>query len=92
LQDQWKFSDENAILENGPGKIRLHFSSGKLFMVAASAKPITIKIVVDGKAQPNVTVQLSQLYTLFDSNEYKQHTIEIEIPKAGFQAFTFTFG
>ena len=92
VEGLWKFDNENAELEKGPGKIRLHFSSGKLFMVAAAAKPITIKIIVDGKPQTDVTVQLSQLYTLFNSNDYKEHTIEIEIPEAGFQAFTFTFG
>jgi len=92
LDGQWQFDNDNAQLVKGPGKIHLHFSSGKLFMVAASQKPITIKIIVDGKAQPDVTVQLSQLYTLFDSNDYKEHNAEIDIPTAGFQAFTFTFG
>ncbi len=92
VQGAWKFSNENAELQNGLGKIRLHFSSGKLFMVAASVKPITVKIIVDGKEQSAVTVQRSQLYTLFNSNDYKEHTIEIDIPEAGFQAFTFTFG
>ena len=61
-------------------------------MVAASAKPVTLKIMVDGKQQKAVTVQISQLYTLFDSNEYNKHIIEIEVPSAGFEAFTFTFG
>jgi cytochrome c biogenesis protein CcdA/thiol-disulfide isomerase/thioredoxin len=88
----WQFNNENTQLIKGPGKIHLHFSSGKLFMVAASEKPITIKIIVDGKAQPDITVQLSQLYTLFNSDDYKEHTVEIDIPSAGFKAFTFTFG
>jgi cytochrome c biogenesis protein CcdA/thiol-disulfide isomerase/thioredoxin len=92
IEGSWKFNNENAELVKGPGKIHLHFSSGKLFMVAASEKPITIKISVDGKAQADVIVQMSQLYTLYDSNDYKEHTVEIEIPSAGFQAFTFTFG
>lgn len=93
LEGQWQFTQDHAQLTQGPGKIRLHFSSGKVFMVAASAsKPITVHISVDGKAQPDVTVDMSQLYTLFDSNQYQDHVIDIEIPDAGFQAFTFTFG
>jgi hypothetical protein len=47
---------------------------------------------VDGKPQPPVTVQQSQLYTLFNSTTYADHTVNITIPKAAFQAFTFTFG
>lgn len=92
LEGLWKFNNENAALVKGAGKIRLHFSSGKVFMVAAAKKLITLKIFVDGKAQPDVAVQMSQLYTLFDSNNYKEHMIEIDIPAADFQAFTFTFG
>ena len=92
IKGQWQFNTDNAQLVKGPGKIRLHFSSGKLFMVAAADKPITINITVDGKPQPAVTVQMSQLYTLSNSTDYKEHTVEIEIPSAGFQAFTFTFG
>ena len=61
-------------------------------MVAASQKPATLTITVDGKQQPSITVQASKLYTLFDSNDYSDHTIQININQPGFQAFTFTFG
>jgi len=92
VEGAWQFNNDHAALVKGTGKIRLHFSSGKCFMVAASPKPVTLKITIDGKAQPNVTVSMSQLYTLFDSNDYNEHTIDIEISSAGFEAFTFTFG
>jgi len=92
LEGQWQFMQDHAQLTQGPGKIRLNFSSGKLYMVAAADKPIIIKITVDGKAQPDVTVNMSQLYTLFDSTDYSEHLLEIKIPDRGFQAFTFTFG
>jgi cytochrome c biogenesis protein CcdA/thiol-disulfide isomerase/thioredoxin len=92
LQGQWQFGNDHAELTKDSGKIHLHFSSGKVFMVAAANKPVTIKIMTDGKAQPDVTVNMSQLYTLFDSDDYREHIIEIDIPSSGFQAFTFTFG
>lgn len=92
VQGEWQFGDDHAELTKGAGRIRLHFSSGKVFMVAAADKPATIKITVDGKASPDVIVSMSQLYTLFDSNDYREHTIEIAIPSPGFKAFTFTFG
>jgi len=93
LEGQWQFNNDNAQLINRPGKIRLHFSSGKVFMVAAAKNnSIPIKIIVDGKPQPDVIIKMSQLYSLFDSNDYREHTIEIDIPSGGFEAFTFTFG
>lgn len=103
LSGEWKFSPESARLTRGSGKILLKFYSGKLHMVAKSDKEITLKITVDGQARESVTVKNSDLYTLFDSDEYKEHVIEIEIPDApaspangegggGFEAFTFTFG
>ena len=95
MEGNWQFNADNAKLVSGSGKIKLHFSSAKVFMVANSGdedEPLVLKISVDGKAQPDVTVGTSQLYTLFDSSDYKDHTIEIDIPAAGFQAFTFTFG
>jgi len=92
LQGEWQFGNDHAELTKGPGKIRLRFSSGKLFIVAASDKLAQLKINVDGKPQPDVTVEMSRLYTLFDSNDYREHIVEIEIPSNGFKAFTFTFG
>jgi len=92
LEGDWKFTPEMAQLTEPGGKIVLRFSSGKVHMVAESSKLITLKIFVDGKPQSDVTVGMSDLYTLFSSDDYQEHTIEIQIPEAGFNAFTFTFG
>jgi cytochrome c biogenesis protein CcdA/thiol-disulfide isomerase/thioredoxin len=92
LGGTWQFVQDHAVLINPNGKIELHFSSGKVYMVASADNPVTLQITVDGKLQPSVTVQASQLYTLFDSNDYSEHTLEIDIPQSGFNAFTFTFG
>jgi cytochrome c biogenesis protein CcdA/thiol-disulfide isomerase/thioredoxin len=95
LGGQWQFDTDHAQTISAGATIRLHFSSGKLYMVAAAAdpaKPITLKITVDGVAQPDVTVTMSQLYTLFSSNNYAEHTVDITISDPGFEAYTFTFG
>jgi len=92
LQGQWKFSPQNVQLTGGSGKIVLKFHSGKVYIVASSAIPAVLSITVDGKTQPSVTVKDPQLYILFDSDEYTDHTIEISVPQSGFEAFTFTFG
>jgi thiol-disulfide isomerase/thioredoxin len=92
LGGNWKFSTQDVELAQGQGKINLKFHAGKLFMVASSASPARLKITVDGNVQPDVTVQDSKLYTLFDSENYADHTIEITVDQPGFSAFTFTFG
>ncbi|MEO8066035.1 MAG: thioredoxin family protein [Candidatus Doudnabacteria bacterium] len=92
LSGTWQFDSERTVLTQPNGEIKLKFHSGKVHLVGQSDKPIRLRIVVDGKDQPPVTVQASQLYTLFDSIDYSDHVIEIFIPDAGFSAFTFTFG
>ena len=92
LGGTWSFAPQNATLDSASGTIELHFHSAKLYMVASSAQPATLKISVDGVSQPDVTVGSSQLYTLFDSSSYADHTAVITVSGTGFQAFTFTFG
>ena len=92
LGGNWQFSVPNIQLLGNSGQINLKFHSGKLYMVASSQKPATLNITVDGIKQPDVTVQTSKLYTLFDSQNYSDHIVEININQPGFEAFTFTFG
>ncbi len=92
LEGQWKLDGEKAVLANASGKIKLKFNAGKVHLVAASNKPMKINILVDGVIVNTITVSQSELYTLFDSNDYREHEMEIQIPEAGFEAFAFTFG
>lgn len=92
LQGTWKFTPEHAELTRGNGAIKMNFFAGKIHMVAEAKKPITVQITVDGEKQKSVTISGSDLYTLFDSTEYTSHEIIIEIPEAGLEAYTFTFG
>jgi thiol-disulfide isomerase/thioredoxin len=92
LEGRWQFNQESAIHTSGYGKIKLNFNAAKVFMVAESSKPITVKVHVDGELIKGVVVSGSDLYSLFESLTGGPHTMEIEIPEGGFQAFTFTFG
>lgn len=92
IEGLWKFDGEKATLTKGPGKVQLQFNSGKVFLVANSERPTTIKTFVDGKLAETITISGSQLYTLFDSEDYSNHLLEIQIPDGGFEAFAFTFG
>lgn len=93
LDGRWDIQAEKAVLVGARGKIKLNFSAGKVFMVADSAdKPVRLKVSVDGKPVQEITVSASQMYTLFESDDYTDHTLLIEIEGTGFEAFTFTFG
>jgi thiol-disulfide isomerase/thioredoxin len=93
LEGKWQFDADKITLKANSGKIKLHFSAAKVFMVAQSLdQPMTLNISVDGKSEPSVTVQASELYNLFNSDKAGNHLLEIDIPEAGFEAFTFTFG
>ncbi len=92
LEGNWQFTNQSVKLIGNQGKIRLKFHAGKIHIVASSLVQAKLTILVDGKARPSVTVQESELYTLFDSNDYSDHVIEIQIDQPGFEAFTFTFG
>lgn len=92
LEGSWEFNQEAAVHKTGFGRIKLNFNAAKVFMVAQSTKPTTIRVFVDGKLIKGVVVNNSDLYELFDSLSGSSHTMEIEIPNDGFEAFTFTFG
>ncbi len=61
-------------------------------MVAQSSKPTTINVYVDGQLIKGVVVSSSELYELYNTAQGGEHTMEIEVPEGGFEAFTFTFG
>lgn len=87
----WKISADNATLLTDDGEILLRFRAPKVNIVAGSPSSQTLSITVDGKPQPLVTVQGSQLYSLY-SGPPGEHMLRLTIPKAGLSAFTFSFG
>lgn len=92
LEGDWRFRAESAELVSRSGKIRLHFSAAKVFMVARAEHNVQLDIMVDNQAQPSITVQDSKLYTLFDGEDSGEHVLELTITGQDFSAFTFTFG
>ena len=92
LEGTWQFTEQSARLTAGEGKMRLKFHAGKVHIVAASPLEGKLQIIVDGQSRADIVVKDSALYTLFDSEDYADHVIEIIINNPGFEAFTFTFG
>lgn len=92
LSGLWEIAGEYARLSGDQGEVRLRFKAGKLHVVASSSQPVTLEVSIDGKPQPSITVQASRLYTLFDSSDYREHSLILRIPQPGLQIYTFTFG
>jgi thiol-disulfide isomerase/thioredoxin len=87
----WTISPDNATLSADGGEILLRFRAPKVNIVAGNSSSQTLSITVDGKPQPPVTVQKSQLYSLYNGGP-GEHVLRLTIPKAGLSAFTFSFG
>lgn len=92
LEGTWAIEAEKAVLKSSNGRIRLRYNGSEVHMVASSPNGSTLKIFVNNKEQTPVTVNTSQLYTLFQEDQSTEHELIIEITGAGFEAFTFTFG
>jgi thiol-disulfide isomerase/thioredoxin len=91
LSGVWKLSENKATLSADGGEILLRFRAPKVNLVAGSLSAQTLAIKIDGKTQPPVTVQGSQLYSLYSGAD-GEHVLRVVVPKAGLDAFTFTFG
>jgi thiol-disulfide isomerase/thioredoxin len=92
LEGTWKLDNDKATLTAGIGKIMLKFNAAKVYMRANSKAATSLKITVDGKTQLPVTVEGLDNYTLFDSGDYGEHTIEIEVQTWPFEIDQFSFG
>ncbi len=108
LDGSWQVNKEYIVNTSGPAKIVFPYEAANVFMVASAENdPIDLIITRDGKplnqargqdiefrnGEDHVMIEKDQLYRLIeDDSGSAEHTIEILIPEAGFQAFTFTFG
>lgn len=102
LFGDWNIAPEYAE-SKGEASITYTYRGKNVYIVASSPDGVTAEIYRDGalvgsaggKDVLNGTVMIKdeKLYHLIsDPAGYGTHTIEIRIPKAGFRAFTFTFG
>ena len=102
LGGDWDFTDQYA--ENtGEATIVYKYNAKNVYFVANSENGVKIKITLDdapigalaGKdvsSDGTVLIKENKLYDIIKGVDYGEHTLRIEIPNAGLQAFTFTFG
>lgn len=103
LGGTWNINPEYAQTQ-GSANIEYYYKAHDINFVASAPTPVTIKILLDGKPVGNLagsdvdpttstaTIQEDRLYNLVHDAAAGAHTIEIQIPGAGLQAYTFTFG
>jgi thiol-disulfide isomerase/thioredoxin len=91
LSGLWNVAQDRATSSADGDEILLRFNAPKVNLVAGSASPQTLSVTVDGTAQPPVTVDGSRLYALY-SGTSGEHVLRLKAPKAGLNAYSFTFG
>jgi cytochrome c biogenesis protein CcdA/thiol-disulfide isomerase/thioredoxin len=91
LGGRWNFAPEYAATA-GPAKIIFTYSAKNVYMVASAGVPVEVTILKDGVKQKSATIGENRLYTIIEGDSYGTHTLEIDVPSGGLQAFTFTFG
>ncbi len=90
LSGMWNFTPEYAESISA-GKIIFKYNAKNVYMVASSKAGVTVTVRLDGDKAGVFSIQANKLYTLIQSEQYGEHTLEIDVPP-GLQAFTFTFG
>ena len=91
LEGIWNFSSEFAT-NSSSVKIVFKYDAKNVYMVANSEKGITVTVYKDGQKEKTVFIKANTLYSLIEGEDYGEHTLEIDIPEAGLNVFTFTFG
>ncbi len=93
MDGTWDLNAESAVSKT-PAKIVFKYNAKMVYMVMSSQLPegTVITIKKDGKVEKTITVTTDSLYTLIEGEDYGEHLLEIEIPSAGLDVYTFTFG
>lgn len=104
LDGVWNFTGEYAKSTSVKAQIQFRYDAKNVYFVAASDKPIKIRVTRDGgktlgdergadvDRNGEATIREDRLYKLINGADYGEHTIEIEVENSGLEAYTFTFG
>ena len=90
LSGDWMNNKDN-MESKSDGEIKLLYSAKQINLVAGSDSPINISIYIDNRFVNDISIYNYDLYTIYSTESYGKHTLEIKAPK-GLRAFTFTFG
>lgn len=91
LGGTWDMTSEYAESKSS-GSILFNYEAKNVYITAGSVEGIVVEIYKNDVFVKNVLIKDETLYPLIQDTEYGKHTLRIVVPKAGLQAFTFTFG
>lgn len=93
LSGYWQVNPNNIVTMEKGAAIRLHFYARKVFAVMnGGGKAIRIQILVGNKKVKEAVIDAAELYTLVNSTEPSDATVEIVADQPGLELYTFTFG
>ena len=108
LGGTWDIQSDFAVSSAMQSQIAYRFDASEVYFVAASAEGQDVEVLLDGKSlteqqagediffrdgKSYLRVQEERLYSLFRSTgKNESHDLELIVPEAGLEAYTFTFG
>jgi hypothetical protein len=92
LDGSWARGEEALVLRSPLGKVRVRFSAAKLYLVAGASQSTPVRGSVDGGSERTIEVSMPTLYTLLDSDGYREHLLELTCATPGLSLFSATFG
>ena len=90
LSGNWMNNKDN-MESKSDGEIKLLYSAKQVNLVAGADSTLTISVYLDDVFVNNISISDYDLYTIYSTERYGEHTLEIKTPR-GLRAFTFTFG
>jgi cytochrome c biogenesis protein CcdA/thiol-disulfide isomerase/thioredoxin len=93
LQGKWIIHSEHVVSASSSAAIKLHFHAKKVYAVMGAVNhPVKVKIRLNQKTIKEIEVTHQQLYTLVDSNQSEEGTLELIAESPDLEVYTFTFG
>lgn len=89
----WNIQDEKAL--GGVGStITYHTQAKKVHLVAGaknSSESVVLEVYVNGIKSKEMTINMSDIYTLFEGSLSGEQTVMIKVIKGSLEVYTFTF-
>jgi thiol-disulfide isomerase/thioredoxin len=92
LSGTWNMTSEYAESKSAGSVVVFNYEAKNAYITAGSPNGVEVEIYKDDVFVKKVLIKDETLYPLIQDAEYGKHTLRIVVPKAGLQAFTFTFG
>ncbi len=90
LVGDWQSTDESVVANTLPASISMKFHASEANLVIDG--DATAIIFIDGEFYKTITIDGAKLYTIFDSEEYREHAVSIEFSGEHVEVFAWTFG